>query len=286
MERLNREQIAEMVAEMPPFPQSVQELMILTNDINCAPRDLVRVVEHDPVLTGRMIRLVNSAYFGLSRRIESVREAVAFIGLNTLKHLALSVAAVGSLPRTNQAGLRMDQFLAESLAVGAVGRWVGSKLGLNMRDNDNLFLAGLLHQIGQVVLALHVPTSSRQIRLRSRKERIPIYELELELLGTTHYEVGALVAQRWQLADRIVEAVRHHWVGPHGMARTVWMDGLFGAVWLVHSMPNGQTPEEYLPLPGRIDQFGKRLGFPPTDLLKETTEIERVIAKTAMFLDL
>ena len=82
---LNREQVVEMVDKMPAFPESVQQVLELTGDINCSPRELVRVVEHDPVLTGRILKVVNSAYFGLSRSISSVKEALAFIGLNTLK---------------------------------------------------------------------------------------------------------------------------------------------------------------------------------------------------------
>ncbi|MFP6685117.1 MAG: HDOD domain-containing protein, partial [Polyangiaceae bacterium] len=78
--KLDPARISKMVTDMPAFPRSVQEVLALTSDINCAPRDLVRVIEHDPVLRGRMTRLVNSAYFGLSRRIDSVKEAVAYIG--------------------------------------------------------------------------------------------------------------------------------------------------------------------------------------------------------------
>ena len=105
---LEQAKIAEMIESMPAFPKSVQQVLALADDINCNPRELVRVVEHDPVLTGRMLRVVNSAYFGLSRRISSVKEALAFIGLNTLKNVALTLAAVGALPRENEAGSRLS----------------------------------------------------------------------------------------------------------------------------------------------------------------------------------
>ena len=124
---LDQARIAKMIGEMPAFPRSVQQVVELTGDINCAPRELVRVVEHDPVLTGRMLQLVNSAYFGLSRRIESIKEAVVFIGMNTLRHMALTLAAVGALPPVNKAGLNMDDYLRHSLAVGAVSRWIATR---------------------------------------------------------------------------------------------------------------------------------------------------------------
>ena len=104
---LNREQVVEMVDKMPAFPESVQQVLELTGDINCSPRELVRVVEHDPVLTGRILKVVNSAYFAL-KGINSVKEALAFIGLNTLRSVALTVAAIGVLPKRNKAGLDME----------------------------------------------------------------------------------------------------------------------------------------------------------------------------------
>ena len=131
---LSRQEVVEMVDQMPASAESVQQVLDLTSDINCSPRDLVRVVEHDPVLTGRILKVVNSAYFGLSRRISSVKEALAFIGLNTLKNVALTVAAIGALPKNNKAGMDMEAFLAHSLGVGAASRWIASRVGLDNRE--------------------------------------------------------------------------------------------------------------------------------------------------------
>jgi HD-like signal output (HDOD) protein len=286
MKQLDPDRISKMVDELPAFPRSVQEVLVLTNDINCAPRDLVRVVEHDPVLTGHMLKLVNSAYFGLSRRIDSVKEAVAFVGLNTLKHLALSVAAVGALPKHNKAGLEMDQFLSHSLAVGAVGRWLAPKLGLGTRDGDHLFLAGLLHEIGYVVLALHVPKAYRAIIARSRERGIPAYQLEQQVLGATHYEIGAMVGLKWELHEKVIEAIRHHWVSPPEVARSVWMDGLFGATWLVRALEKGTTPPELVAAPEMRDEFERRLGYAPAKLLDEREALAQVVAKSQVFKNL
>ena len=83
--------LMKVVDQMPPFPKSVHRVIELTNDLNCAPKDLVQVIEHDPVITMKMLKLVNSAFFSLAKSVTSVRHAVVYLGLNTVKNLALTV---------------------------------------------------------------------------------------------------------------------------------------------------------------------------------------------------
>ena len=90
-----------MVESMPAFPESVHQVMALTSDINCSPKDLVKVIESDPVMTMKLLKLVNSAYFALSRNIASIQHALVYLGLNTVKNLAISIATVDALPRNS-----------------------------------------------------------------------------------------------------------------------------------------------------------------------------------------
>jgi len=274
---LDQAKIAEMIESMPAFPKSVQQVLELADDINCNPRELVRVVEHDPVLTGRMLRVVNSAYFGLSRRISSVKEALAFIGLNTLKNVALTLAAVGALPRHNEAGLSVDDFLSRALAVGATSRWLASRSGLGIRDSDRAFLAGLLHDFGLVVLALQRPQLYRELMEAHGNSGRPLYEIELEALGTHHYELGAQVAEKWKLEVRVGETIRHHQISPEGLERSALMDCLWGASALVDDISgksvSGPTPESFK------DNLGE--GF--LALLNCRLEIEQAIERTQIF---
>ncbi len=274
---LNQAKIESMVEKMPAFPRSVQQVIQLTGDINCPPRELVRVVEHDPVLTGRMLKIVNSSFFGLSRQIVSVKEALAFIGLNTLKHLALTLAAVGALPRSNQAGLDMDRFLTHALAVGATARWIGSRGGVWSRSGDRLFISGLLHNIGDVVLALHAPREFVRIQSRARGSGQPAHVIEPKVIGTTRFEIGAMVADRWRLSPVTVNAIRYHRVSPPEVERTVDMDGLWAGAELVARM-NGETLGG--PVPATLED---RLGGPIKDLLANRDEIAEVIARTEIF---
>jgi len=88
-----------MVESMPAFPESVHQIMSMTADINCSPKDLVKVIERDPIMTMKILKLVNSAFFSLSRNVASVQHALVYLGLNTVKNLAISIATVDALPR-------------------------------------------------------------------------------------------------------------------------------------------------------------------------------------------
>ena len=123
------ERLLAAVEKMPAFPQSVSKVMKLAGDINCSQRDLVEVIKRDPVFTLKILRLVNSAYFGLSREIISINHASVYLGLNTLKNVALSLAAVGVIPKAASKRLDMGGFWLHSLAVAACTHILGLRLG-------------------------------------------------------------------------------------------------------------------------------------------------------------
>ena len=117
---LSQENISNMLDEIPTFSQSVVRIIELTNDIDSSNKELVGQITNDPILTAKVLKLVNSAYFGLARTVDSIQHSVVYVGINTIKNLALSVAALGSLPQTNKAGLDMKDFWLHSLKTAVV----------------------------------------------------------------------------------------------------------------------------------------------------------------------
>ena len=276
--RLSRQQVVEMVDQMPAFAESVQQVLDLTSDINCSPRELVRVVEHDPVLTGRILKVVNSAYFGLSRRISSVKEALAFIGLNTLKNVALTVAAIGVLPKNNKAGMDMEAFLAHSLAVGAAARWVSERVGLDNRDTERGFLSGMLHNFGSVLLALQMPKVYRRIGVIAESSERPTYLVEREMLSMDHFEIGGLVAEKWKLESSISEAIRYHREPHDDVQRTQLMDVLWLSSRIVGEIkPKARHVEEDHP------DLGATLRINLAEAMTERNAIELAMDRVQIF---
>jgi putative nucleotidyltransferase with HDIG domain len=199
-----------MVEKMPPFPRSAHMVLQLSSDLNSDPKELVNVIEHDPVLLLKLLRIVNSPYFGLSQRITSVNHAVLYVGINTVKNLALSAAALGALPRNNAAGFDIDAFLTHSLAAAAIARVFAKKIGVPEKEVFDFFLAGLLHDFGKVVFANFMPNEFRNTVELAKNEIIPLYQAETEIFKTDHAQVGAMLAEKWQLPINLIEALRNH----------------------------------------------------------------------------
>lgn len=207
----DRRKLLEMVERMPTFSQSVVRILQLTSSGDAAPKELVRLVEHDPILTMRVLKLVNSAYFGLGRPVTSIKQGVVYIGVNTIKHLAISIAAMGALPRDNTAGFDMDAFWTHSLVTGSAARLIAQRQGVPRNDATAWFIAGLLHDIGQVVLAHGMPAAYREVLQASRARGASLIEVERQVLGVDHAEIGSLLGEHWKLPEELVLTIaRHH----------------------------------------------------------------------------
>lgn len=191
---------------MPAFPKSVQRILELTSDVNCSPKDLVQVVEKDPVITLKILKVVNSPFYGLPRKITAINHALVFMGFNTVKNLALSIAAIGMLPRENAAGFDAQQYLLHSLSTASIAKLLGTRVG--GVDSADCFIAGLLHDFGKVLLAQHMPKEYAQAVAASQATGASLHALLDESIGTNHAEVGALLVEKWRFAPVLVETIR------------------------------------------------------------------------------
>lgn len=204
--------LAAAVDGMPAFPKSVQRVLELTRDVNSTPKELVEVIDKDPVLTVKILKVVNSAYYSLPKQITSVGHAVVYLGFNTIKNLALSIAAIGMLPKSNEAGFDGQQYLLHSLATAAIAKQLGQKV--DDADPMDCFIAGLLHDFGKVVLAQFMPQEFRAALQVSQAQGSSLHLALREVLGgADHAVVGAMLVEKWRFSPHLVEAIRHQY-GP------------------------------------------------------------------------
>jgi len=204
------QQLVQMVDKMPAFPGSVNKILQMTSNIDCAPKDLVRVIEHDPVMMAKILKLVNSAYFGLSREITSIKHGVVFVGLNTIKNLAISIATMGMLPKTGPAGLDMNNFLLHSLGTASIAKLLGKRLGDPPEKATDYFVGGLLHDIGKVVFAQFMPQEMERALKRVETEGISLSIAEMIEIGADHAQLGGMLAEKWQLPQALVACIKEH----------------------------------------------------------------------------
>jgi len=197
------------VEQMPAFPKSVQRILELSRDINSRPKDLVMVIEKDPVMTMKLLRILNSAYYSFPKQITSVNQSVVFLGLNTIKNMALSFAAMGVLPQTNAADFDIQRYLMHSLTTASIARTLCQKFGADI-DPTDCYIAGLLHDFGKVVFAQFMPTEFKEALTLSAEEEISLHDAEKLVIGADHSLVGAMLVEKWQFPVSLTDTIRHH----------------------------------------------------------------------------
>jgi putative nucleotidyltransferase with HDIG domain len=201
--------ISDAVERMPAFPESVQKILALTRDVNCQPKDLVSIIENDPVMAVRVLKVLNSAYFGWPNKITSIDRSVVHLGINTIKNLALSIAAIGVLPKANKAGFDIHRYLLHSLTVAGVAKLLCGRMGEGT-DPLDCHIAGLLHDFGKVVFVQFMSEEWAAATALSEKSAMPLHLAERQILGVDHAAVGAMLAERWQFPGPLADSIRFH----------------------------------------------------------------------------
>jgi putative nucleotidyltransferase with HDIG domain len=259
------QKLAAAVDKMPAFPGSVQKILQLTQDINCTPKDLVQVIDKDPVVTVKILKVVNSAYYSMPKQITSITHAVVYLGFNTIKNLALSIAAIGMLPKHNAAGFDVQQYLLHSLATANIAKQLATQVG--GADPMDCFIAGLLHDFGKVVFAQYMPEQFREALLISQRDRSSLHDALQACIGVDHTVVGAMLVQKWNFAPHLIETIANQ----HGdkLADTVMIACVFAANQISKKLNfgfGGNACIEALPDPmaqrlgGNLDEVIAKLG--------------------------
>jgi putative nucleotidyltransferase with HDIG domain len=268
------------VDRMPAFPRSVQKVLELTRNINCLPRELVGVIEKDPVMTMKILKVINSAYYSLPNKITSINQSVVYLGINTIKNLSLSFAAVGILPRTNTAGFDIQQYLVHSLATAAVARQLCSVYAKGEADPGECYVAGLLHDFGKVVFAQFLAEEFRNALERAAANHLPLYQVEREIIGADHGVVGAMLAKRWQFPDHLVMCIRDHHL--EGAESSAMMDCLRGADRICRGA--GLGGDSYSPgMDAHLSELPQRFGHDLEKVMAALGDFEKIVSEARTF---
>jgi HD-like signal output (HDOD) protein len=192
---------------LPSVPRTYWELRRAVDEPNVSAGDIATIVEKDPAMSVKILQLVNSAYFGLARRMTSVRHAVSYLGIELLKGLALTAHVFATMEGTRIVeGFSLDQLQQKSLLTAQVAK----KLPKDPKKGEEAFTAALVHDIGKIVVAVVLPDRFTEIVRTVQATGRSFHTIEKELLGVTHAEIGAYLLGTWGLPFSIVEAVAYH----------------------------------------------------------------------------
>lgn len=205
---IDSEQLRQRVRELPALPRAALDALVALRNDKAPSSECAELIGRDQALTARTLRLANSAFYGVSGRVASVRDAVHLLGRRTLCS-ALTLASVSQqfepsmCPPFNFSG-----FWRHAVATALVARALARE---HHFDEDQAFTVGLLHDIGRLALATHFGPASAAAMQRARALDASLHEIERSLLGTDHLEVGALVATQWHFPPNVASAIaRHH----------------------------------------------------------------------------
>jgi HD-like signal output (HDOD) protein len=203
----SRTSIISRAGELPQMPAPIMRIMAYLSKPEADLNDMATLIEYDPGLTVNVLRMANSSFFGGGAVVSTVREALHRLGT---KRIVQMVIASGVAPHTQApvVGYRLasGELLRHSIAIGTGAEILAKELGL--KAPEYTFTAGLLCNVGKIVLGKFLEVDADQLLALAHTEDIPFDEAERRLLGIDHAELGALLLSRWELPDPIIRCVR------------------------------------------------------------------------------
>jgi len=205
-------QVVSNIRNLPTPPIVFHQIQKVINDPRVSAGQIARILQEDPAMSVKVLKLTNSAFYGLSREIESVKQAVVIVGLEAIKNLVLSASVLDMFKGKDIDQDFQDKFWRHSLAVGFCARLLARKArARGMIDPDSAFSGGLLHDIGKVILCCFLPKEHEAVKEEREKDKeSATYELEERVLGYNHAQIGSILTAQWKLPARLGEAVTYH----------------------------------------------------------------------------
>ena len=197
---------------LPAMPLIAQKILSLNTESEEGQRHLLSLIEQDPQILAKIIGLANSPMLGTSRKISSISEAAIILGFNRIKSVATGIAIMSVKAGTSESTLNQNDLWMHNLGIAFAMIAIGKAMPKKIRpQDDNIFLAGMLHDIGYLALAHLDPKRSNELHTyQAATPNRSILEIERSLMELTHDELGAELARHWNLPEEIISVIRFH----------------------------------------------------------------------------
>jgi len=196
------------IDEIPTLSPMLQKVVSLIQSSNSDAQDVTDVISRDPSLTSKILKVSNSAYYGFSKSVDTLDRAVMVLGFNMISSLAMSVGIIKTLSAGEKTGrFSRERLWIHSLAVGTIMKEMGARFG-KKEESDSLFVAGLLHDIGKVVLdQFFAEDYQKALEETGCLESADVCAAEKNYFGMDHGEVGSLLLKRWNFPETMYEII-------------------------------------------------------------------------------
>lgn len=205
----NIKSIVKKIDSLKPVPQVANKVMSIARDPNSSMSDLSKVIVYDAAVTANLLKVANSAYFGMSGKVNSVHQAIVYMGMSQVIDLVTLASSSEDL-KSAQEGYDLDagELWKYSISSALIARDLAEKK--RAQDSNLIFTAALLKDIGKVILSQHVGDSYEKINTLVAEEGFSFREAEKEVIGIDHAELGGMVAETWKFSQKMVEIIRNH----------------------------------------------------------------------------
>jgi len=227
------------IKSLPSVPVLYYALMEAINDKDAPARKIGDIIAKDPAMSAKIIQLVNSPLFGLRRRLANPSEAAVYLGTDTLRSLALSIAVFSQFRADGPFRPSIDDLQSHSLRTAQLARRIAVSQALPQPQVEEAFLGGLLHDVGKLMLMGHDAAQYNQCIERARSADVPLPDMEHQLFGADHAEIGMYLLSLWGLSSGVVEAVAlHHTTGEWDQGEKL---GVAAAVLIANAVDHAAT---------------------------------------------
>ncbi|HUU41536.1 MAG TPA: HDOD domain-containing protein [Desulfatiglandales bacterium] len=197
------------IPEIPTLPNIVISVNKMLQDEDTSIKKLGVAIEKDQAMVSKILRLVNSTFYGFRSKIKNIPHAIIILGFNTVRNAVVSVSIIKTLSKEKICeGFDITDFWKHSIAVAVTSRYLAEQTKLD--PPDDCFVAGLLHDIGKVILAQFFTDFFIEIMAAVQKNGLSFYEAEKELIPATHTQIGAYLAKKWQFPASLIESITYH----------------------------------------------------------------------------
>jgi len=212
------DRLLDEIVTLPSAPTVLIKVTQMVDNPSISLGEVGEAIAADPPISMKILRLVNSAYYGVRHTVGSIEHAISLLGLKVVKNLVLTATIFHTFSSVRaEEGLlfEREQFWLHCVSTGIIAKTLAQSLPEGSPlDADELFAAGLLHDVGKIILQQHLHKKFEQALKKSATERTPLYECEVETLGVDHARVGGKLAEKWKLPGELVKAIQHHHPAP------------------------------------------------------------------------
>ena len=262
--------ISGIPASLGSYAPVLEEIENLLESPECSLVTIGEAIEKEPDLTARLLRLANSSFYGFSSRLSTVTEAISLIGIQQVQDLIMASSIIAQFSGVEDEFVSMESFWQHSLACGTCSRLLAMEKRLPKADK--FFVAGLLHDMGRLVLYSRAPQETKQVFALYQSERLLLHEAEKRVLGFDHQQIASAVMQQWKFPANLIQAVACHHHPESAESARQEASVVHLADHLVNALQLGSSGERNIP-PLSMRAW-ETLGLPTTALPAIVTSME------------